>query len=242
MKARLTRIEAKRRGKVFELGLGEVRVGRDPESDLVLEGVRISRLHAMIRSLGERHTLIDTNSSNGTTVNGVALKRAPVLLESNDLIEFSGEAAFIYETGSTVVTRRWSSAAAAMLTLLLIASGLALWQRVINDPVLDAAAELAVEAQEAGNEGDLMVAHTRLLEAARLLVRNGYLDHVERRDLMREAMNQLDRELGGDGELWRLLQRTQAAERDRAEAVLGPDLPKGPPHSEEGVEPAPAVP
>lgn len=220
MKARLTRIEAKRRGETFELGPGEVRIGRDPDSDLVIEGVRISRLHAMIRTLGGRHTLTDSNSTNGTTVNGVPLARAPVLLESNDLIEFAGEAAYLYEAGPTVVTRRWLIAAASMLALLLLASALAIWQRVLNDPVMDAATSLAREGQLAGERGDLLVARERLSEAARLIVRSGYLDHVERSALMPEAMALLSRQIEGRPDLWALLLRAEQAEQERAGALL----------------------
>lgn len=220
MNARLTRIEARRRGDVVPLGSKELRVGRDPDSDLVIEGVRASRLHAMIRSLGERHTLTDSGSTNGTTINGVPLGRAPVLLEAGDLIEFAGEFAYLYETGPRVSTQRWLLAACAMVALLLVSSGIAFWQLVLQQPILELATELAREGRDAGERGDLTIANARLVEAARLLIRNGYLDDVERSELIPAAMGRLEEELDDDTDLVELLSRVLQAQQERVDAVI----------------------
>jgi hypothetical protein len=220
MNARLTRIEARRRGIVIPLGTEEMRIGRDPDCDLVIEGVRASRLHAMIRPLGDRHTLTDSGSTNGTTVNGVALERAPVLLEAGDLIEFSGEFTYLYETGPGVDTQRWLLAACVMVALLLVSSGVVFWRLVLHQPMLAEATLLAREGRDAGDNGDLSAANARLTEAARLLIRNGYLDDVQRSELMPAAMKRLEEELGDGSDLSDLLARAQQADRERVDAVM----------------------
>ena len=221
MRARLTRIEAKRRLDSLSLGPAELRIGRDPASDLVIEGARASRLHAIIRPLGDRHTISDTGSTNGTTVNGVALARAPVLLENGDLLEFAGESAYVYETGPRISTQRWLQAALVMVAFLLLSSTFAFWKLVVHQPVLAEAVELAREGRDAGARGDLLIADARLSEAARLLIRNGYLDHVDRAELMPAAMAQLQDELGDGSDLVALLGRAQKERRERADAVIG---------------------
>jgi len=218
MKARLTRIEAKRRRNSIPLGSAELRVGRDPDSDLVIEGARASRLHALIRPLGDRHTITDTGSTNGTTVNGVALARTPVLLESGDLIEFSGEFSYLYETGPSAGTQRWLLAACVMVALLLVSSVIAFWRVALHQPILEEATALAREGREAGNRGDLSVANARLTEAARLLIRNGYLDDVERSALLPAAMKRLDQELGSGTALADMLADSQKGQPLRVEA------------------------
>jgi hypothetical protein len=220
MTARLTRIEAKRRGDVIALGLEEMRVGRDPDSDLVIEGVRGSRLHAMIRPLADRHTLTDSGSTNGTTVNGVALARAPVLLEGGDLIEFAGQFAYLYETGPAVSTQSWLLTACVMVALLLVSGGVAFWQLVLYQPILEQATELAREGRDAGERGELAIANARLTEAARLLIRNGYLDDVERSELMPAAMDRLETELENENDLLELLNQVQQAQRAERDAVI----------------------
>jgi len=221
MKARLTRIEAKRRLERVWLGANEMRVGRDPDSDLVIEGARGSRLHAMIRPLGDRHTVTDTGSTNGTTVNGVALARTPVLLENGDLIEFAGEFAYLYETGPTISTQRWLQAACVMVAVLLLSSAFAFWRLVLHQPILERATALAREGRDAGERGDLAVANTALSEAARLLIRNGYLDDVERSELIPAAMERLEHELGDDTDMVALFGRVQQARRERSDALIG---------------------
>jgi ABC-type multidrug transport system ATPase subunit/pSer/pThr/pTyr-binding forkhead associated (FHA) protein len=65
---------------------GEVlRIGRDPESDVVVADLQVSRRHAEIRSLGDgRYEAVDLGSHNGTFVNGRRIER--VVLEELDVI------------------------------------------------------------------------------------------------------------------------------------------------------------
>ena len=54
-----------------EVALGErVRLGREPDNDILVEGAGISRHHAVIEWVGEGYQITDLGSVNGTLVNG----------------------------------------------------------------------------------------------------------------------------------------------------------------------------
>ena len=55
---------------VHRLVATRVRIGRDPDNDLVLEDLQVSRRHAELLGTGERWELRDLGSHNGTYVNG----------------------------------------------------------------------------------------------------------------------------------------------------------------------------
>jgi ABC-type multidrug transport system ATPase subunit len=62
-----------------------VRLGRDPESDVVVDDVLVSRRHAEIRRTDDdRYEVVDLHSHNGTFVNGRPVYRA--LLDELDLV------------------------------------------------------------------------------------------------------------------------------------------------------------
>jgi pSer/pThr/pTyr-binding forkhead associated (FHA) protein len=54
----------------FSLATGELTIGRNPGNDIMIENAGVSRRHAVIRWTGERATLEDRSSANGTFVNG----------------------------------------------------------------------------------------------------------------------------------------------------------------------------
>lgn len=56
-------------GERFYLEPPEVTVGRDPESDIFLNDVTVSRTHARLRMQGDSVTITDVGSLNGTYVN-----------------------------------------------------------------------------------------------------------------------------------------------------------------------------
>jgi hypothetical protein len=62
-------------GKAHELRDG-MRIGRDPSNDLVVHDGRVSRSHARIVLEGKSFAIEDVGSTNGTFVDGVAVKRA----------------------------------------------------------------------------------------------------------------------------------------------------------------------
>jgi pSer/pThr/pTyr-binding forkhead associated (FHA) protein len=59
-------------------------IGREDGCDIVLPHAVVSNRHAMLMRLGDRYSLEDLNSTNGTQVNGTPQKRCE--LEDNDSI------------------------------------------------------------------------------------------------------------------------------------------------------------
>ena len=79
------RAEARPPAASFPLSANALRIGRDPESDVVVDDVLVSRRHAEIRRLGDgRYEAVDLESHNGTFVNGRRIKR--VVLDELDVV------------------------------------------------------------------------------------------------------------------------------------------------------------
>jgi pSer/pThr/pTyr-binding forkhead associated (FHA) protein len=74
---------------------GENVVGRDPEARVCLDSPSVSRRHARITIAGDRVTLEDLQSKNGTEAHGAVVSE-PVSLTDGDAIRF----------GSVVLTLR----------------------------------------------------------------------------------------------------------------------------------------
>ncbi|RME28844.1 MAG: FHA domain-containing protein [Deltaproteobacteria bacterium] len=80
----------------FELRKGEYRVGRDPECELRLPNVSVSRVHCKL-TVGDGWTVVeDVGSSNGIIVNGKPVQ--DIRLQSGDTIEV-GRYQLIYMGG-----------------------------------------------------------------------------------------------------------------------------------------------
>lgn len=83
-------------GKCFNLKNGQTALGRNPDNDVIVNEVAVSRYHAMIRydeSNGEV-SVMDLGSTNGVTVNNVEIKSgAPYKLQQRDTV-FIGRAVF----------------------------------------------------------------------------------------------------------------------------------------------------
>jgi pSer/pThr/pTyr-binding forkhead associated (FHA) protein len=63
--------EGKEPGKIYEVRKESLSIGRSRESDIFLEDLAVSRLHASIVNLGNgTYALKDEGSANGTKVNG----------------------------------------------------------------------------------------------------------------------------------------------------------------------------
>jgi pSer/pThr/pTyr-binding forkhead associated (FHA) protein len=73
-------------GQTFPLTAPSVVIGRHSEAGIVLNDSQTSRRHARLDVSGNRATLTDLNSANGTYVNGSRLT-APQQLNPGDLIE-----------------------------------------------------------------------------------------------------------------------------------------------------------
>lgn len=216
MGARLVRIAGQRRRDSRPVEGSEFVVGRDPSSDLVLEYARISRRHAALRRMGDRHTLADLGSTNGTRVNGRPVTE-PVLLEHGDAIDLAGEVVLLYERQQPRASARpWIALAAVMVLALAGAAGLAIY-RVSErpSPELARAYELARAGHEAALRGDPHEAKHRLQDAAGILYTSQALEDVPRRLFMRTAMERLGEPLGPDVDLWQEFQRVVELSRPK---------------------------
>ena len=67
--------------------MASTRIGREPGSNVCLNDVSVSRGHARITIDGERVTLEDLQSKNGTSVMGEVIK-GPRELKDGDEVEF----------------------------------------------------------------------------------------------------------------------------------------------------------
>ncbi|MBI5232082.1 MAG: FHA domain-containing protein [Coriobacteriales bacterium] len=72
-------------GGTFYLDRDELTIGRDPESDIFLNDVTVSRDHAVIERSGSEVTVRDVGSLNGTYLNGQCADRA--VLHDGDVLQ-----------------------------------------------------------------------------------------------------------------------------------------------------------
>ena len=93
--ASLLVVQGVEQGTRFELGDRPMAVGRDARNDIRILDSEVSRNHATVQKVKENFVLTDRNSSNGTLVNGSAI-RSHVLVDGdqiqlgNTLLLFSG--------------------------------------------------------------------------------------------------------------------------------------------------------
>jgi pSer/pThr/pTyr-binding forkhead associated (FHA) protein len=60
-------------GRQYLATTAEMRIGRKPENHIFLRDPKVSRYHAVVRINGSRLTLVDLESTNGTSVNEVII-------------------------------------------------------------------------------------------------------------------------------------------------------------------------
>ena len=70
MQAKLHLVKGKPQDKTVEIPPGTLKVGRDPESDLIIAVASVSRHHCEIVNEASRLIIRDKGSGNGTLVNG----------------------------------------------------------------------------------------------------------------------------------------------------------------------------
>jgi hypothetical protein len=73
-------------GKVFELALDEIIIGRDLKADVVLNDPEISRNHCRLTAQGNGYQVEDMESTNGTFVNNQKVTGGPRMLQPGDLV------------------------------------------------------------------------------------------------------------------------------------------------------------
>lgn len=72
-------------GERFFIDRPRLTVGRDPESDIFLNDITVSRSHAVLQLKATEVTVEDAGSLNGTYVNGVRVDKA--LLGDGDVVQ-----------------------------------------------------------------------------------------------------------------------------------------------------------
>ncbi|MGC4114184.1 MAG: FHA domain-containing protein [Myxococcales bacterium] len=73
-------------GQVFQLDKSKLTVGRVPPADIMLEDDSVSRRHAEIVKTGQKFSVRDLGSANGTFLNGDRVSEAPI--EPGDVVRF----------------------------------------------------------------------------------------------------------------------------------------------------------
>jgi len=66
-------------GKRYKIKQGQMTVGRSPQADITIDDERISRIHCIIKWVGETIILEDKGSTNGTFVDSKKVSRAHLL-------------------------------------------------------------------------------------------------------------------------------------------------------------------
>ena len=84
-KATLLVVQGVDQGARFEIGLEPIVVGRGTRSGIRILDTEVSRSHAMFRYDGEKCTLEDMGSSNGTLVNGIPIRKK--VLRNGDRVQ-----------------------------------------------------------------------------------------------------------------------------------------------------------
>ena len=72
-------------GREFTLTADQYSVGRDPQSDIVIDQREVSRRHAEIARASSEYVLTDLKSANGVYVNNLRLDRA--VLSHGDVVQ-----------------------------------------------------------------------------------------------------------------------------------------------------------
>lgn len=84
----------------------EIRLGRAPENDLVIDDGTLSRAHLVFRRDGGAWSVRDAGSSNGTRVDGVRIAATPVPLAPGARIDAGAVRLSFHDPGSFYVRLR----------------------------------------------------------------------------------------------------------------------------------------
>jgi hypothetical protein len=74
--------------KVFALSRSVTNIGRRTTNHLVINDIRVSRIHAQIRFVNGSYMIFDTGSSGGTFINGERIQQS--ILRPGDVISLAG--------------------------------------------------------------------------------------------------------------------------------------------------------
>jgi hypothetical protein len=189
---RIVQIDGDRRYSSTSLGNDDLLIGRDPDTDLVVDSARVSRQHALLEPCGDGHSIRDLGSSNGTQVNGYPISE-PVVLVPGDVIDVGGTEFLYEEVGFWASYAPWMGIGAAIL--LLVGLIVMFWPTGDGDPILAEAAVLAAEGVDAHRHGDPRQAKLKLNGAVGLLFTRGLVDDVAPKQAREAALRMLERNL-----------------------------------------------
>jgi pSer/pThr/pTyr-binding forkhead associated (FHA) protein len=96
-----------------ELTLPDTRIGKGPDNELILGDAAVSTNHALIRYDGQKHTLIDVGSRNGTFHNETRLTD-PRELKSGDVIKL-GHCVLTFRSATTAANQTITLSATEIL-------------------------------------------------------------------------------------------------------------------------------
>lgn len=110
--AKIVMIEGPRAGEEIPLQSFELSFGRSSKADVVIADTKLSRVHAKIIRFGTGYRVIDSNSHNGTRVNGVRILEHP--LSSYDVIEL-GDTKIKFLIHDLILNEKGSSSQLALM-------------------------------------------------------------------------------------------------------------------------------
>ena len=103
------------KGRRYEIARDEVRLGRRDDNDIAIEDSSVSGHHCVVLRDGEKYTLRDMGSTNGTRLNGVSIQEAR--LKPKDIIQVGAvEVLFDGENVDTLPEERRSTSRIEVLT------------------------------------------------------------------------------------------------------------------------------
>ena len=73
--------------EIYKLSNNVTNIGRRDDNDLIIDNLRVSRVHAQIRKMKDGYILFDIDSTSGTKVNGHLIKQHQ--LSNGDVIEIA---------------------------------------------------------------------------------------------------------------------------------------------------------
>jgi pSer/pThr/pTyr-binding forkhead associated (FHA) protein len=85
----------------------EITIGRDPDTDIQIDNISVSRVHAKIQKEPKQYVLHDLNSTNGTFVNGKKIKKKS--LKEDDVITIGKHTLLVDINNCHKKDKMWSS-------------------------------------------------------------------------------------------------------------------------------------
>ncbi len=85
-------------GDRFFINKPQITIGRNPESDIFLDDVTVSRKHAVIFRTGNDFKIKDSGSLNGSYINGKIIESS--VLEKMDRIQIGKYVFLFFQTGT----------------------------------------------------------------------------------------------------------------------------------------------